>query len=271
MAETNLDVKGKVIVITGGSGTLGGAMAEHLIKIGAKVAIIGSRDESVRAKLKTLSPHGSPMGLAVDVTNENQVKAACKKIVDKWGRVDVLINGAGGNLPGATIGPDQTVFDVSVPDLRSVLDLNLLGSVIPSLVFGKVMADQKTGSIINISSMAADRAITRVFGYSMAKAAIDAMTKWMSTEMAMKFGHGIRINAIAPGFFIGNQNRRLLTNEDGSYTQRGETIIRNTPMDRFGDIDELNGIVQFLCSDASSFVTGTIIPIDGGFSAFSGV
>lgn len=271
MAETKLDVKGKVIVITGGSGTLGGAMAEHLMQMGAKVAIIGSRDESVRARLKTLSPHGSPMGLAVDVTNENQVKGACKKIVDKWGRVDVLINGAGGNLPGATIGPDQTVFDVSVPDLRSVLDLNLLGSVIPSLVFGKVMADQKTGSIINISSMAADRAITRVFGYSMAKAAIDAMTKWLSTEMAMKFGDGIRVNAIAPGFFIGNQNRRLLTNEDGSYTQRGETIIRNTPMDRFGDIDELNGIVQFLCSDASSFVTGTIIPIDGGFSAFSGV
>ncbi|NND07714.1 MAG: SDR family oxidoreductase [Saprospiraceae bacterium] len=271
MSETNLDVKGKVIVITGGSGTLGGAMAEHLMKIGAKVAIIGSRDESVRTKLKTLSPLGTPMGLAVDVTNENQVKGACKKIVDKWGRVDVLINGAGGNLPGATIGPDQDVFDVSVPDLRAVLDLNLMGSVIPSLVFGRVMADQKNGSIINISSMAADRAITRVFGYSMAKAAIDAMTKWLSTEMAIKFGDGIRINAIAPGFFIGNQNRRLLTNEDGSYTDRGETIIRNTPMDRFGHIDELNGIVQFLCSDASKFVTGTIIPIDGGFSAFSGV
>ena len=271
MSETNLDVKGKVVVITGGSGTLGGAMAEHLIKIGAKVAIIGSRDESVRAKLKTLSPHGSPMGLAVDVTNENQVKGACKKIVDKWGRVDVLINGAGGNLPGATIGPDQTVFDVSVPDLRSVLDLNLMGSVIPSLVFGKVMADQKNGSIINISSMAADRAITRVFGYSMAKAAIDAMTKWLSTEMAMKFGDGIRVNAIAPGFFIGNQNRRLLTNEDGSYTHSGAHLISTTTMDRFGNIDELNGIVQFLCSDASKFVTGPIIPIDGGFSAFSGV
>ena len=271
MTDVNLDVQGKVIVITGGSGTLGGAMAEHLIKLGARIAVIGFREESVRERLKSLSPYGSPMGIAVNVTDENQVKGASKKIMDKWGRVDVLINGAGGNLPGATIGPDQTVFDASIQDLRSVLDLNLMGSVIPSLVFGKVMAEQKHGSIINISSMAADRAITRVFGYSMAKAAIDAMTKWMSTEMAIKFGDGIRVNAIAPGFFIGNQNRRLLTKEDGSYTDRGETIIRNTPMDRFGDINELNGIVQFLCSDASSFVTGTIIPIDGGFSSFSGV
>ncbi|NND31189.1 MAG: SDR family oxidoreductase [Saprospiraceae bacterium] len=270
--EDLYSVKGKVIVITGGSGILGGALAEHLIKCGAKIVVIGFREESVLAKLKDLAKFGGdPLGLAVDCTKEGQLLTARKKIVDRWGRIDVLINCAGGNLPGATIGPDQTIFDASFADLQSVIDLNLMGSVVPSIILGKVMADQKSGSIINISSMAADRAITRVLGYSLAKAGIDQLTKWMATEMALKFGDGIRVNAVAPGFFIGNQNRRLLTEEDGSYTARGSTIINNTPMSRFGNIDELNGAIQFLCSEASRFVTGTIIPVDGGFSAFSGV
>lgn len=265
-------VAGKVIVITGGSGVLGGALAEYLIQQGAKIVVIGFREESVLAKIKDLARYGSdPLGLAIDCTKEDQLIQARKKIIDRWGRIDALINGAGGNLPGATIAPGQTIFDSSIEDIQSVIDLNLMGSVVPSLVFGKVMAEQKIGSIINISSMAADRAITRVFGYSLAKAGIDQLTKWMATEMALKFGDGIRVNAIAPGFFIGNQNRRLLTEEDGSFTARGKTIISNTPMSRFGHIEELNGIVQYLCSDASRFVTGTIIPIDGGFSAFSGV
>jgi NAD(P)-dependent dehydrogenase (short-subunit alcohol dehydrogenase family) len=270
--EDIYSVKGKVIVITGGSGILGGALAQHLIQCGAKIVVIGFREESVLAKLKDLAHYGGdPLGLAVDCTKEQQLINARRQILDRWGRIDVLINCAGGNLPGATIGPDQTVFDASVEDLQAVIDLNLMGSVVPSMIFGKVMADQKIGSIINVSSMAADRAITRVLGYSLAKAGIDQLTKWMATEMALKFGDGIRVNAIAPGFFIGNQNRRLLTEEDGSYTQRGKTIINNTPMSRFGDITELNGTVQFLCSDASRFITGTIIPVDGGFSAFSGV
>ncbi len=265
-------VAGKVIVITGGSGVIGGALAEYLIQQGAKIVVIGFREESVLAKIKDLARYGSdPLGLAIDCTKEDQLIQARKKIMDRWGRIDALINGAGGNLPGATIAPGQTIFDSSIEDIQSVIDLNLMGSVVPSLVFGKVMAEQKIGSIINISSMAADRAITRVFGYSLAKAGIDQLTKWMATEMALKFGDGIRVNAIAPGFFIGNQNRRLLTEEDGSFTSRGKTIISNTPMSRFGQIEELNGIVQYLCSDASRFVTGTIIPIDGGFSAFSGV
>ncbi|MEO0332487.1 MAG: SDR family oxidoreductase, partial [Bacteroidota bacterium] len=194
-----------------------------------------------------------------------------QKILAQWGQIDVLINAAGGNMPGATVAPDQTVFDVSVDALRKVLDLNLMGSVLPTLVFGKSMAEQKSGSIINISSMAATHSITRVLGYSIAKAGIDMFTKWMATEMSLKFGDGIRVNAIAPGFFIGEQNRKLLTNEDGSLTERGKTIIQNTPMQRFGKAEELNGAVLYLCSDASMFVTGTISPIDGGFSSFSGV
>ncbi|MCL4119612.1 UNVERIFIED_CONTAM: hypothetical protein GTU68_020545 [Idotea baltica] len=156
-------------------------------------------------------------------------------------------------------------------DFKKVSELNLNGSVLPSMVFGKVMADQRSGSIINISSMTATQAVTRVVGYSASKAAIDIFTKWMATEMAIKFEGSVRVNAIAPGFFIGNQNRALLTNEDGSYTDRGNTIIANTPMKRFGDADELNGAIHWLMSDAASFVTGTIVPIDGGFSAFSGV
>ena len=174
-------------------------------------------------------------------------------------------------MPGATIGVDQTIFDLSMDDFKKVTELNLNGSVIPSLIFGKIMADQKSGSIINYSSMSVDRVITRVVGYSASKAGIENFTRWMAVEMALKYGKGIRVNAIAPGFFVGNQNKKLLLNPDGSYTERGETIIRNTPMKRFGKAEELNGAIHFLCSDAAQFITGVVIPIDGGFSAFSGV
>ncbi len=272
MKNQLFNVQDKVIIITGGGGALGGAMASYLAKEGAKIVIISRREETVQSGVDALKAEGhEALGLAVDVLDEEKLKEASDKIIEKWGTIDVLINAAGGNLPGATIAPDQTVFDVSVGDLKKVLDLNLMGSVLPTLVFGKVMADQQKGSIINVSSMAASHAITRVLGYSMAKSGIDMFTKWMATEMARKFEDGIRVNAIAPGFFIGNQNRRLLTNEDGSLTERGHDIVRNTPMNRFGEAEELNGIVHYLCSDASQFVTGTIIPIDGGFSSFSGV
>lgn len=272
MKESQMDVTGKVIVITGGSGVLGGAMAAHLMQQGAKMVIMGFREESVLGKLKELAVFGGdPLGLAVDVLDENQLKVARKQILDRWGRIDVLINAAGGNLRGATIADDQTIFDLEIDDLKSVLNLNLMGSILPTLVFGKVMTEQKHGSIINISSMAAQQMLTRVFGYSLAKAGIDMLTKWMAGEFAMKFGDGVRVNAVAPGFFLGNQNRHLLVNEDGSYTSRGEKIIKNTPMARFGNIDELNGIIQYLASDASSFTTGAVIPVDGGFQIFSGV
>jgi NAD(P)-dependent dehydrogenase (short-subunit alcohol dehydrogenase family) len=183
----------------------------------------------------------------------------------------MLINVAGGNMPGATLREDQTIFDMKFEDFNKVNDLNLNGTVYPSIVFGEAMARQGKGSIINISSMAVYSAITRVPGYSTAKTAVDIFTKWMAMEMALKFSEKIRVNSIAPGFFIGNQNRGVLINPDGSLTDRSKKVMARTPMRRFGDITELNGIVQFLCSDEASFITGAIIPVDGGFSAFSGV
>lgn len=272
MKNNFFNVSDKVIIVTGGAGVLGGAMANMLLSQGAKIVILSRRESSAKEKVAELQEIGSDaVGYACDVTSQEQLNEANQKILEKWGRIDVLINAAGGNMPGATIGPEQTVFDVSVEALQQVLNLNLMGSVLPTLVFAKAMADRKSGSIINISSMAATHSITRVLGYSIAKAGVDMFTKWMATEMAHKFGDGIRVNAIAPGFFIGEQNRKLLTNEDGSLTQRGQTIIHNTPMRRFGEAEELNGAVLYLCSEASKFVTGTIIPIDGGFSSFSGV
>ena len=266
------NISKKVIIITGGAGALGGSMAIHLLLQGAKIAILDLNDDSIKkriAELKKISQN--IIGISGSVLDKKDLELAREKILKKWNKIDVLINAAGGNMPGATIGEDQTIFDLKMEDFRKVSQLNLDGTVLPSLVFGEVMAKQGNGNIINISSMTAMQAITRVVGYSASKAAIDNFTKWMSVELALKFGDGLRVNAIAPGFFIGNQNRELLLNKDGSYTKRGDTIIKNTPMKRFGEAEELNGTIQFLCSEASKFVTGIVIPIDGGFSAFSGV
>lgn len=273
MNKINLfDISEKVIVITGGAGALGGSMAAYLITQGAKIVILDLFPESVEKRVTELKKISSNViGIAGSVLDKENLDKAKTEVLEKWNKIDVLINAAGGNMPGATISEDQTIFDLKMEDFKKVSELNLDGSVLPSMVFGEVMADQKSGSIINISSMAATQAITRVVGYSASKAAIDIFTKWMATEMAFKFNGSVRVNAIAPGFFIGNQNRALLTNPDGSYTDRGNTIIKNTPMKRFGDADELNGAIHWLISDAASFVTGTIVPIDGGFSAFSGV
>jgi NAD(P)-dependent dehydrogenase (short-subunit alcohol dehydrogenase family) len=210
-------------------------------------------------------------GLPCDVLNEASLKETHQKILDKFNRIDILINAAGGNIPGATVELDQTVFDLHIDQFKKVIDLNLLGTILPTIVFGRTMAEQKSGSIINISSMASYRAITRVMGYSVAKAAVDNFTKWMAVELAQKFGDGIRVNAIAPGFLITNQNRTLLMNEDGSLTERSKAVMNVTPFKRFGEPEELVGTVIWLASDAAKFVTGTTVPIDGGFSVFSGV
>lgn len=266
------NLEDKVILVTGACGVLGGGIAKYLLENKATVIALHYKEEALNETVndfKKISDKAD--GFVCNVVEEESIQEAASNIIAKYGKIDVLINAAGGNKPGATVGPDQSVFDVDVEQFKQVIDLNLFGSILPSLVFGKAMAENKKGTIINLSSMAADRVITRVMGYSASKAAIDNFTKWMAVELAQKYGEGMRVNAIAPGFFIGNQNRALLTNEDGSYTDRGHTIIKGTPMGRFGDADELNGAIHYLVSEASKFVTGIVVPIDGGFSAYSGV
>ncbi|MBD0831863.1 SDR family oxidoreductase [Aestuariibaculum sediminum] len=266
------NLEGKVVLVTGAGGVLGGSMAEYLLLQGATVIILHYKQKTVEETVKHMRTISNKVdGYLCNVVEEESCREVAEAVVEKYGKIDVLINAAGGNMPGATIGPDQSFFDINMDDFKKVVDLNLFGSIIPSTIFGKEMVKHKSGVIINISSMAAERAITRVAGYSASKAAIDNYTKWLAVELATKYGDGLRVNAIAPGFFIGNQNRALLLNEDGSYTDRGNTIIKNTPMKRFGEANELHGALHYLCSEASKFVTGIVIPVDGGFSAFSGV
>ncbi|MBQ8737826.1 MAG: SDR family oxidoreductase [Bacteroidaceae bacterium] len=265
------DLKGKIAVVTGGSGVLGSNVSQGLLEAGATVLVIGAHQNKVDAAVEKLQAYGDVHGLVCNVLDSKDIEKARDFVMDKWGRIDILVNAAGGNVPGATIMDDQHVFDMKDEDLRRVIDLNLYGTIYPCLAFGKIMAGQKSGSIINVSSMAAYDSLSRVMGYAIAKEGVNALTKWLAQEMAIKYSEKIRVNAIAPGFFIGEQNRRALLNEDGSLTERSHKVLAKTPMRRFGDISELNGIVRFLCSDEASFVTGTIIPIDGGFSSFSGV
>ncbi|NRA48642.1 MAG: SDR family oxidoreductase [Phaeodactylibacter sp.] len=267
------DLSGSVAIITGGSGVLGGAMALGLGELGCKLTVLGRTASKVTDRAAFLQKKGfEAIGLVADVLDKESLETCKKEILDKWGRIDILINAAGGNKAGAVIQPDQEIFDLSVPDFNQVVQLNLQGTLLPTMVFGETMAhQQKSGVILNISSMAAQLPLTRVLGYSAAKAAIDNFTRWLSVEMAQKYGEKVRVNALAPGFFIGEQNRRLLLNEDGSYTQRAQTILSQTPMNRFGEAEELIGAVQWLCSDASRFVTGIVVAVDGGFSAFAGV
>lgn len=262
----------KVVILTGGAGILAGEMAIGFIKAGAKVVLLDINQENLDRRLNKLSELSSDViGFQCNVLDEVKLKSVHKTILEKYNRIDILVNAAGGNMQGATVGIGQSIFDIEMEELKKVTELNLNGTVLPTLIFGKTMADQKSGSIINISSMASYRAITRVAGYSAAKAAVENFTKWMAVEMALKFGSGIRVNAIAPGFLLTEQNRTLLTNPDGSLTERGKTIINMTPFKRFGEPEELIGTVLWLASDASKFVSGAIIPIDGGFSVFSGV
>jgi NAD(P)-dependent dehydrogenase (short-subunit alcohol dehydrogenase family) len=270
--ENLFSVKDKVIVLTGGGGVLAGAIAEGLAQAGAKVVLLGRHIENTEARAKHIQQSGGyAIAIQADVLDMNALEKANEQITQTVGSTDVLINLAGGNMPGATISPDQTIFDLNTGDLEKVMNLNFNGTVYPSLVFGKEMAKNKKGNIINISSMAAYRAITRVVGYSAAKAAVSNYTRWMAMELAQKFGDKMRVNAIAPGFFIADQNRKLLVNEDGTYTARGNSVINQTPMKRFGEAHELVGAVIYLASDASTFVTGSILTVDGGFEVFSGV
>ena len=263
------NISDKVVVITGGTGVLGTSMVEYLAHHGAKVVVL-ARNKEKGDKLidKVRSNGGEAIFLVTDVNNKDILEQNKKDILEKYKKIDILINGAGGNMPGATIGPDKTIFDLNIDDFKTVVDLNLVGTVLPSMVFGSCMTERKKGSIINISSESALRPLTRVVGYGAAKAAVTNFTKFLAIELATKFGEGLRVNAIAPGFFITEQNRALLTNEDGSYTDRGNTIIAHTPFGRFGQPEELLGTLHWLVSDASKFVTGTLSVVDGGFDAF---
>ena len=272
MMNDCFNIAGKVAIITGAGGVLGGSIAKSFARAGAKVVAIDIRQDNLDRIVGELTELGSEsIGIVSNVLDLESLRKAALSIVKLMGRIDILLNIAGGNLPGATLDVDQPIFDMKIENWEKVTNLNLNGTVYPSIIFGEIMSEQKKGSIINISSMAVYSAITRVPGYSAAKSGVTNFTQSLATEMAQKYGDGIRVNAVAPGFFIGDQNRAVLINEDGSLTERSKKVLSKTPMGRFGDITELNGIMQFLCSDAASFITGAVIPVDGGFSAFSGV
>lgn len=270
------NIQGNVTVITGGTGVLGRAIAKYLALEGAHVIILGRKEQvgqqivdDVCSALVDSSSNGSIDFLKTDVMNRDMLQQNCDEIMRRYGRIDTLLNAAGGNMPGATIPPNKTFFELDPAQFQTVLDLNLTGTVIPTQVFLRPMAEQGGGVVINFSSMAAFRPMTRVCGYAAAKAGISNFTAYMATECAHKFGEGIRVNAIAPGFFITEQNRALLTNPDGSYTERGRDVIRQTPFGRMGEPEELCGTIHYLMSDASRFVTGTVAVVDGGFNVFA--
>ncbi len=270
--STLFSIKDNIIVISGATGVLGAAISKYLAQEGATVVILGRNPTKVEALVQNIIAQGhSAFPAIADVTKEEELHAVYQKLNDNFGKIDVLVNAAGGNMPGAVVMPDQSIMDSDVTSLQKVMELNYLGTFLPTKVFLPLFLKDKKGSIINISSMSAARPLTRVMGYSSAKAAVDNLTKWLAVECNQKYGEGIRVNAMAPGFFLTDQNRTLLTNQDQSLTQRGEKIVNNTPMGRFGKTEELFGTMHWLCSDASRFVTGTVIPVDGGFNAFAGV
>lgn len=269
--ENNLfNIKGKVVIITGGYGVLGTSMADYLASNGAKVGILGRSLEKGESLAKELREKGYDVTFfKSDVMDQVNLEYCREQILKKYGKIDVLINAAGGNMPGATIPPDKTIFDIDINDFRKVVDLNLFGTVIPTLVFAKAMVKHNKGNIINIASMSSFRPLTRVMGYGVAKAAIANFTKYMAGELALKFGDKFRVNAVAPGFFITDQNRNLMLNPDGSFTDRAKSVVAHTPFKRFGEADELLGSIHYLVSDASTFVNGSILVVDGGFDSFS--
>lgn len=266
---------GQVAVVTGGSGVLGSAMAHGLARMGAKVAVLGRRQDRLDTVVTGIAATGGEaIGLSADVLMRDELETARSTIVRRWGGIDTLVNVAGGNVPAATLSPDGSFFDIPGKGFRQAMELNFYGTVLPTQVFGAEIAarDRDTpGSIVTISSMAADRAITRVPAYGAAKAAIENLTRWLAADLSTRYRRSIRVNAIVPGFFIAEQNRRMLTTDEGDLTPRGQTIINHTPMQRFGEPDDLVGTLIWLCGPGARFVTGAVVPVDGGFSAFSGV
>jgi len=269
---TPFDLTGRVVVVTGGAGALGFAMARGLAQAGASVALISRRQAAIEEAAQRLGDEGhEAIGLSADVLDPATLAAAAETVEQRWGRLDVLLTAAGGNRPDAVVYGDRDLFGLTPEAFRKVVELNLDGTLLPVQAFAPAMLRAGRGSVITISSMAAQKPLTRVIGYGAAKAAVDNLTRWLAVHMAQTYGEGLRVNAIAPGFFVGEQNRALLLQPDGAPTPRGTSILANTPMGRFGEADDLVGTAVWLASDASRFVTGVVVPVDGGYAAFGGV
>lgn len=265
-------LNGKVIVVTGGTGILGGAFVNGIANAGATVGILGRNEELANERAEAIIKKGGrAIPLIADVLEEDQLITARERMLQQFGKIDGLVNAAGGNMPQGVVQPEDDIFKMNLNGLKSVLDLNLWGTILPTQVFGEVLAKNDSASIVNISSMNSKRAVTKVLGYNMGKAAVDCYTQWFAVELANRYGDKIRMNALTPGFFLTQQNKNLLTTADGGFTARGQAVINNTPFKRFGHPDELIGALVYLLSDASKFVTGSQLVVDGGFSIFSGV
>ncbi len=272
--ERLFGLSGRVAVVTGGSGALGGAIARGLAQAGARVAVLARRRGPIDALVETIAREGGEaLGIEADVTERAQLENACERVLEHWGRVDVLVNAAGGNIPQATVSETRSFFDLSAEDFELALRLNLLGTVLPSQVFARAMSEGEAQgrSIVNISSLTARRPASRVVAYAAAKAGVENFTRWLAVELARHYGERIRVNAIAPGFFLAEQNRSLLLDADGGLTERGRKIAQATPAGRFGAPDELVSAVLWLAGPGASFVNGTVATVDGGMDAFSGV
>jgi NAD(P)-dependent dehydrogenase (short-subunit alcohol dehydrogenase family) len=263
---------GRLAVVTGATGVLGGAIARGLAAAGARVAVLGrraQRAEEVAERIR--AGGGEAVATPADVLDPAGLERVREDLLARYGRIDVLVNAAGGNRPDAIVPESGTFFDLAPPALREVFELNLMGTLLPCQVFGAALAGQGTGAILNISSMAAIRPLTRVVAYGAAKAAVDNLTRWLAVELARRHGPGLRVNAIAPGFFLGEQNRAMLMGPDGAPTARGSAILAHTPAGRFGEPEELVATAVWLCGPGAGFVTGVVVPVDGGFSAYAGV
>jgi NAD(P)-dependent dehydrogenase (short-subunit alcohol dehydrogenase family) len=270
--ENNYSLAGKVIVVTGGTGILGGSFVNGIVAAGGAVGILGRNAAIAEERAAHINNNGGKaIALIADALNKNELIAAREKLMSAFGRLDGLVNGAGGNQPEGVLQPGEDIFNMNLDGMKSVMDLNLWGTVLPTQIFGSCIAKTGKGSIVNISSMNSKSAVTKVLGYNMGKAAVDCYNEWFAVELANRYGDAIRMNAIAPGFFLTEQNRNLLTKPEGGYTERGAAVIKQTPFKRFGHPDELIGALVWLLSDASAFVTGSMICVDGGFSIFSGV
>jgi NAD(P)-dependent dehydrogenase (short-subunit alcohol dehydrogenase family) len=271
--KDNFTLKNKVIVVTGATGVLGESFVKGIADAGGIVCVLGRNEKMANERVNAvIAQGGDALALIADVTIESDLIKARDLVLSKYGKIDGLVNAAGGNMPDAVIQPDQDIFKLNMDALQQVMNLNLFGTLLPTQVFGEVIKNnENSGSIVNISSVATEQALTRVLGYSLAKSAIDSYTKWFAVELAKRFGDKIRMNSVVPGFFLTEQNRTLLTNADGSLTERGNLIIQNTPFNRFGNPEELIGALVWLLSDSSKFVTGSKVTVDGGFTIFSGV